>query len=124
MVDFVQGQINITNTSNILYLLTELGLMIDTENGLDLILEQSTLTPVYDYTPPPVYFSYSKDGGVSFGYRQTAHLGAIGDRTHRTVWRKLGVVPRGQGFVPKIEFYSNVSLIMLGAGWSFEQMPE
>ena len=126
MLDAIQGQIDITNTTNILDLLTENGLQIDTENGfLNLILDQSTLSPIYNITQPPVFLSYSKDGGLStFGYRQTAYLGAIGDTKHRTVWRKLGVVPRGQGFVPKIEFFSNVPFIVLGAAWFFEVMPE
>jgi len=51
-------------------------------------------------------------------------MGAIGQRTFRTVWRKLGVIPRGQAFVPKIEFFSNVPFIVLGAAWSFEVLPE
>ena len=123
-LDAIQGQINISNISGIIDLLAETGSIINTENGLDLILEQSTLSPILDFTQPPVFFSYSKDGGVTYGYRQRAFLGAIGDRTHRTVWRKLGVVPRGQGFIPKIEFYSNVPFIILGASWFYEVLPE
>lgn len=124
MIDFVQGLTNILNENNILDLLTENGAIIDTENGLDILLEQSTTSPIYDDNPEPVFFSYSKDGGDTYGYRQVSYIGAIGDRTHRTVWRKLGVVPRGQGFVPKIEFFSNIPLIILGAAWFFEVLPE
>lgn len=124
MLDAIQGQTDITNLTNILELLTENGFILNTENGLDILLDQSSLSPIYNLTQPPVFLSYSKDGGVTFGYRQKAFLGAIGDRTHRTVWRKLGVVPRGQGFVPKIEFFSNVSFIILGAAWFFEVLPE
>jgi hypothetical protein len=124
MLDIIQGQPVILNLSNILNLLTEDGNIIDTENDLDLILETSTITPVYDLSQPPVFLSYSKDGGVTFGYRQAATMGALGERKHRTIWRKLGVVPRGQGFVPKIEFFSEVPFIVLGAAWFYEVLPE
>lgn len=124
MIDAIQGQTNVTNLSSILDLLAETGTIIDTENGLDILLESSTITPIYDTTQPPVFLSYSKDGGVTFGPRLNAALGAMGDRKHRTVWRKLGVVPRGQGFVPKIEFFSNVPFTILGAAWFYEVLPE
>jgi hypothetical protein len=124
MLDAIQGQTDITNLTNILDLLTETGMPIDTENGLDIILDQSTFSPIYNLAQPPVFLSYSKDGGVTFGNRQVAFLGAIADRKHRTVWRKLGVVPRGQGFVPKIKFFSNVPFIILGAAWFFEVLPQ
>lgn len=124
MLDIIQGLPNITNISGILDLLAETGDTIITESGLDIILEQSTNSPIYDLTEPPVFLSYSKDGGVTFGLLQSGTMGALGDRRHRTVWRKLGVIPRAQGFVPKIEFYSNVPFIILGAAWVFEVMPE
>jgi hypothetical protein len=124
MIDAIQGQMNVENISDILDLLAENGNIITTEDGINLIVEPSSISPILDVTEPPVFLSYSKDGGVTFGYRQTAYLGAIGHRTHRTVWRKLGVVPRGQGFVPKIEFFSNVPFTILGAAWFYEVMPE
>ncbi len=124
MIDAIQGQTNVTNQIGILDLLTENELIIDTEDGFDLLLENSNILPIYDLTQPPVFLSYSKDGGVTFGYRNNAYLGAIGDRTHRTVWRKLGVVPRGQAFVPKVEFFSNVPFTILGAAWFYEILPE
>lgn len=124
MVDIIQGQTNVTNQVSILDLLTENGSIIDTENGLDLILESSVQTPIYDTTPQSVYLSYSKDGGVTYGNRLQAFVGGMGNRTTRTVWRKLGVVPRGQGFVPKIEFFSNVPFTVLGAAWFYEVMPQ
>ncbi len=51
-------------------------------------------------------------------------MGKLGERTFRTVWRKLGVIPRGQGFVPKIEFFQDIPFIILGAAWFFEVLPE
>lgn len=73
---------------------------------------------------PKVFLSYSKDGGVSYGNRLIGNMGRTGERTFRTVWRKLGTVPRGQGFVPKIEFFNEVPFVVLGAAWVFEEMPE
>jgi hypothetical protein len=51
-------------------------------------------------------------------------MGKIGERTHRTVWRKLGTTPRGQGFVPKIEFFNEIPFVILGAAWDFDVLPE
>lgn len=124
MLDIIQGLPIVSNVSGILDLLTESGNIINTENDLDILLEGSTFSPIFSDEPSPVFLSYSKDGGVTFGYRQKALMGAIGDRKHRTVWRKLGVVPRGQGFIPKIEFFSKVPFIILGASWFYEVMPE
>lgn len=123
-LDVIQGLTNVTNLTSILNLLTENGDIITTELGLDIILEESLIQPVYDLTNPPIYLSISKDGGVTYGYRQEAFMGAIGQRTYRTVWRKLGVIPRGQAFLPKIEFFSNVPFIVLGAAWFNEVLPE
>jgi hypothetical protein len=123
-LDVIQGQINVTNLNSILNLLTEDGNIITTENGINIILEESLIQPIYDLSNPPVFLSISKDGGVTYGYRQEAFMGAIGQRTYRTVWRKLGVIPRGQAFVPKIEFFSNVPFIILGAAWFYEILPE
>jgi len=124
MLDIVQGLPIINNLTNILDLLAENGNTIITEGGLDIILEESSNSPIFLTIQPPVFLSVSKDGGVTYGYRQTATMGAIGDRKHRTIWRKLGVIPRGQGFIPKIEFFSEVPFIILGAAWFYEVLPE
>lgn len=124
ILDVIQGQAIITNLTGILDLLTETSNVIDTENGLDILLESSSSLPMYSTVNPTVFLSISKDGGVTYGYRQNAQMGAIGQRTFRTVWRKLGTIPRGQGFVPKIEFFNEVPFIVLGAAWAFEVMPE
>jgi len=81
------------------------------------VIENNDITPI-------VYLSYSKDGGVTYGNRLQGTMGQTGERTYRTVWRKLGTIPRGQGFVPKIEFFNQLPFVMLGAAWVFEQMPE
>ena len=73
---------------------------------------------------PTVYLSVSKDGGQSFGNSLHSTMGEIGQRTHRTIWRKLGTTPRGQGFVPKVEFFSEIPFIILGAAWNYEILPE
>jgi hypothetical protein len=118
-VDLKQGVVGEQNIDFVLD--TESSLDILTETGLDLLLDQSSIV---QGEQPYVYLSISKDGGQTYGYRQKALMGKIGERTYRTVWRKLGTIPRGQGFTPKIEFFHQVPFIVLGAAWSYEIMPE
>lgn len=73
---------------------------------------------------PFVYLSISKDGGQSYGNVIKSPMGLIGQRTYRTVWRKLGVIPRGQSFVAKFEFYNQFPFIVLGGSWAYEVLPE
>jgi hypothetical protein len=105
-------------------LLTELSEPITTENDINIILEQGIDIDASSGDSPIVYLSISKDGGQTFGYLQLAAMGKVGERTFRTVWRKLGTTPRGQGFVPKIEFFNTIPFYILGAAWDFEDMPE
>lgn len=123
MVDIIQGLADIDVIDVDTELFTESSFSIDTENSLPLLLE-SAGHEIFNPDDHVIYLSISRDGGVTYSYRQAASIGAVGERTHRTVWRKLGVIPRGQAFVPKIEFYANIPLIILGAAWSFEIMPE
>ena len=92
-----------------------------TENSIDIILDQ---TQRVQGEQPKVFLSISKDGGQSYGYVQMEYMGKIGERTFRTVWRKSGTIPRGQGFLPKIEFFNDIPFIILGAAWSYEILPE
>lgn len=124
MVDIVQGLANITNITPILDLLTESGSPITTESGLNILLESGGGIPIYNAADNVIYLSISKDGGVTYKYRQSAEVGGTGQRTTRTVWRKLGTIPRGQAFVPKVEYFAQTPLIILGAAWAFEVMPE
>lgn len=73
---------------------------------------------------PIVFLSISKDGGQSYGNLLIANMGQIGQRTFRTVFRKLGVIPRGQAFVPKVEFFNQIPFNVLGAAWASEVLPE
>lgn len=73
---------------------------------------------------PNVFLSISKDGGQTYGYLIQSPMGKVGQRSFRTVWRKLGVIPRGQAFVIKTEFFSAIPYIILGAAWSYEVLPE
>jgi len=124
MVDIIQGLAEIENFSEEIDLLTETGDIITTETDINILLESSGLPPIFNPNEHVIYLSISKDGGVTYNYRQSATIGAVGRRTHRTVWRKLGVIPRGQAFVPMVEFYGHISFIILGAAWAFEVMPE
>lgn len=73
---------------------------------------------------PTIFLSVSKDGGQSYGNKFLGTMGKVGERSSRSVWRKLGTIPRGQAFVPKIEFYQSVPFTILGASWVFEVLPE
>lgn len=123
-LDLLQGQFSQADTTVAdIQLLTENGDNIDTENGNELLATIGTA--VYSLSSVPfVFLSLSKDGGQTYGYLVKAPMGRVGNRTFRTVWRKLGTTKRGQPFQPKIEFFSNVPFIILGAAWVFEIMPE
>ncbi len=124
MVDIIQGLPDIIANTNVIDLFTETNMAINTETDVNLLLEESGSIRIFNPGDHVIYLSVSKDGGVTYNYRQASKVGAVGDRAHRTVWRKLGVIPRGQAFVPKIEFYGNIPFIILGAAWFFEIMPE
>lgn len=122
-LDLLQGNIadeHIVFTDEII--LTEDGINIETESGLDLLAEQQS--EITQPSVPYVYLSLSRDGGQTYGYVIRAPMGNIGQRAFRTLWRKLGVIPRGQAFVPKIEFYDAVPFIVLGSAWAYEILPE
>ena len=87
-------------------------------NTIDLVPQ------VIDEVPPVIFLSISKDGGQTYGNLTKAPMGSIGQRTFRSVWRKLGTTPRGQGYTPKIEFFNKTPFVVLGAAWVFEQLPE
>lgn len=119
-IDVLQGADDIEQFSDI-NLLTENNQILLTESGQDLILERRI-----DIRggAPVIFLSVSRDGGQTYGNHLISTMGKLGERTHRTVWRKIGTTPRGQGFVPKIEFYNEIPFIILGAAWDFEVLPE
>lgn len=103
-------------------LLTESADEILTESALEILTEDEFIFGVG--SQPFVYLSYSKDGGYTFTNRVKGLMGNVGQRSYRTVWRKLGVIPRGQAFVPKLEFYFTSPFNVLGAAWDYEILPE
>lgn len=122
-IDLLQG--NVTQIGNQLIeldLFTENGFEITTESGVNIALEQSLL--VANPEEPYVFLSISKDGGQTYGYVVRAPMGHVGQRHFRTLWRKLGVIPRGQAFVAKFEFFDEIPFIIMGASWAFEILPE
>jgi len=122
-IDLLQGHLaNLLPTLEDLDLLTEDSYILETEAGLDILLEQSLV--IYDPDQLFVYLSISKDGGQTYGYSAGAQMGLIGQRTARTLWRKLGTTKRGQAFVVKIEFYDPVPFVIMGASWAMEVLPE
>lgn len=121
-IDLLQGQLDQDLEFEPETLLTENALDILTEDGRT--LETDQVFVINEDEDPKLFFSYSKDGGQSYGTVFTLAMGEVGQRTFRTLIRKLGVVPRGQAFVPKIEFYSDVPFYVLGASWVYEVLPE
>lgn len=122
-IDLLQGNISALGSSFLPFTLnTENGLTLTTESGLDILLEQAL--PLYNPLNLEVFLSISKDGGQTYGYKKTATMGKIGQRTFRTVYRKIGTTKRGQAFVTKTEFFQAVPLVILGASWVFEILPE
>lgn len=119
-LDLLQGAVD-QEILDSAFLITENNADILTEAEEVISLEQQV---VISSGQPVVFLSISKDGGQTFGYTLRANMGKIGERTFRTVWRKLGTTPRGQGFTPKIEFFNMVPFIVLGAAWDFEILPE
>lgn len=103
------------------YRIIDSGFSRITDSGDLRLLEQQGLEP---QGAPVVFLSISKDGGQSYGYRIRGTMGRLGQRTFRTVYRKLGTIPRGQAFIPKFEFFSEVPFVVLGAAWDFEVLPE
>lgn len=73
---------------------------------------------------PVVFISISKDGGVTYGARIPALMGKLGQRTYRTVWRKLATVRRGQGLICKWECFNKIQFTIFGAAWDYEDLLE
>jgi len=122
-IDLLQGNIaELDSVSENLDLSTENNFILETESGIDLLLEQGML--IYNPQDLWVFLSISKDGGQTYGYSVRSPMGNVGQRTFRTLWRKLGTTKRGQAFVAKFEFFGTVPFIVLGASWAMEVLPE
>lgn len=91
---------------------------------LQIDLLQGQLVDHADPGSLSIFLSISKDGGQTYGYQISTPMGTLGDRTYRSVFRKLGTTVRGQPWLIKTEFYSNYPFIILGASWAVEQLPE
>lgn len=87
-------------------------------------LLQGQLVDGLDPGPQSVYLSISKDGGQTYGYQTHVPMGDVGQRNFRSVFRKLGTIPRGQPWIVKVEFYGNYPWECMGASWAFEELPE
>lgn len=122
-LDLLQGSIEAVDVGSIeIDLLAETGDTLTTESGINILLEISE--GISYNAKPKVFLSVSKDGGQSFGPQLIGAMGKSGQRTFRTVWRKLGTIPRGQSFTPYIQFYNEIPFVVLGAAWVYEVLPE
>lgn len=122
-IDLLQGiQFPPPEETDEVDLLAENGLPLLTEGGINIILMEGV--PDYGDDDLELFMSISKDGGQSYGYLQSAPMGKLGQRTFRTLFRKLGVIPRGQGFVARFDFWGETPFAILGASWAMEVLPE
>jgi hypothetical protein len=122
-LDLLQGNSSLSNDAFVTYALqTEDGFDLLTEDGDTLLLDQ--ILRVSHPLKPYVYLSVSRDGGDTYGYTVKAPVGNIGQRTFRTVWRKLAPSKRGKGLVLKVEFYDPVRFVVLAAAASIAILPE
>jgi len=122
-LDLLQGDSDLQGVVTLpIELLAEDGQTILTEDGDELLIAEDFQRE--NNFSPIVYLSVSRDGGRTYGYELPAPMGKLGEREFRTVWRKLGVIPRGQAFVPRIKFFQDSPFVILGASWSFEVLPE
>jgi len=123
LLDLLQGN-DFVEKLDVIQILAEDGIhIIVSEDGTTIIISE-TETIIPSSIHPIVFLSISKDGGQTYGNEITAPMGAIGERTFRTVWRKLGTTKRGQSFVPKFQFFSEIKFVILGAAWDIEVLPE
>jgi hypothetical protein len=121
-LDLIQGIPELVNSDSIV-LLTEDGLsFLETEDGIPILVSSGNVSPSLEN--PKVYLSISKDGGQTYSFKQVALMGKVGERTYRTIWRKLPISARNQAFIPKIEFFNQIPFVILGAVWDFEVLPE
>jgi len=93
-------------------------------NRMQLDLLQGNVSDPTVNTAPIVFLSVSKDGGVTYGGRLPALMGKLGERTARTVWRKVATFRRGQGMVLKFECYDKIKFAIFGAAWDYLELPE
>ncbi len=119
-IDLLQGSNDIDQLEEV-DLDTEMSQDMLTESSINIILEQ---TVKVGGAQPTVFLSISKDGGQTYGNEIHGAMGKIGERTYLTVWRKLGTTPRGQGFIPKIQFFNTIPFVLIGAAWDYEILPE
>ena len=124
-IDLLQGNIaDLGEPTEIeLDLGTENNLLITTETGINIELEQQGFVRTGEIVPT-IYFSISKDGGQTYGFQLVQAMGSIGHRTFRNVYRKLGTTVRGQAFVPKIQIYDQIPVVILGTAWGMAVLPQ
>lgn len=70
---------------------------------------------------PVLFLSISQDGGVTYENFERQKIGKSGERTFRTIWRRLGV---RRDAIIKIESYNKVPYYVFGASIDIEVLPE
>jgi hypothetical protein len=123
-VDMQQGAVEeIDQVITELDLVTENGVNIVTNLGQNILVSQGMITGG-TIKIPILFLSISKDGGVSYGYAIDMPMGNLGQRTARSVARRLGTIPRGQYLTTRFDFYNAVPFNIFGSALDYEVLPE
>jgi hypothetical protein len=103
--------LNGLTTGENIYLTTEAGNPLITENG-EFILSAVGALPV---EPPQAMLRWSDDGGHTWSSEHWTSMGRIGEYGHRTIWRRLGMTLKLRDRVYEVSGTDPVKLAIVGA---------
>lgn len=101
--------------TDILYLGTEQSIILDTENDMDIILEEGGSTNFTVGAVPQLMMRWSDDGGHTWSESRQASMGRIGRYGTRTIFRRLGMTTRLRDRVYEISGTDPVKVAINGA---------
>lgn len=81
------------------------------ELEIDMQVGVGNVTGIYRY--PRVYLSVSRDDGLTFGNQHPLPIGAIGQRSNRVVWRRLGTLIGKRSAVFRLTVYADVMPVII-----------
>jgi hypothetical protein len=96
-----------------IYLETELGDYLITENDNFLIADQETVAT--QGADPQVMLRFSDDGGHTWSNEHWKSMGKIGQYYNRVIWRRLGMTTKLRDRVYEISATDPVKIAIMGA---------
>jgi hypothetical protein len=97
----------------VIYLETELGNYLVTENDDYLIADQETIAT--QGADPQVMLRWSDDGGHTWSSEHWASMGKIGQYYKRVIWRRLGMTVKLRDRVYEVSGTDPVKIAIMGA---------